>query len=107
MPRYFVQVEGDLYYQFSTRTEAYPDAIREALGVFNTGELPDDAIVTTAGTFADWGIIRVRIALENGEDYIRLCDVDSLTDAIATLPGDTAFGSTILKVHPVRKRILF
>jgi len=109
MPGFYIEVQDDLYYKFNAPALAYPAAIVAALGITTAAPAPPGK-VTRAGTFADHGILRVRMPIVNGAGItiatkIRLCDVDSYSDAITSLSGAPAFGGTIEGLYPVRKRI--
>lgn len=111
MPRFYIEVEDDLFYQFNAPATAYPAAVATELGVRATRP-PSPAKVTRAGIFADWGILRVRMPIVDASTgltlrtVIRLCDVDNFSDAVDNLAGSTAFGGQIEGVYPVRKRLL-
>lgn len=110
MPAGYIEIDDNLYYKFNFPVGAYPTAVAGPLGVTLTPPA-SPAKVTRAGTFADHGILRVRLPIvdANGvvtENKIRLCDADEFSDAQDALSGVTAFGGTIEGVYPVRKRIL-
>lgn len=110
MPAGYIEVDDGLFYKFNFPTGAYPQAVADGLGVRLTPpEAP--AKVTKAGTFADHGIMRVRLPIVDPTgntiaNRIRLCDVDDVSDASDLLTGVAAFGGTIEGVYPVRKRVL-
>ncbi len=110
MPSGYIEVDDGLFYKFNFPAGAYPAAVAAGLGVTLTPPAAP-AKVTKAGTFADHGILRVRLPIVNATGVvianpIRLCDVDDLSDAQDALTGTTAFGGTIEGVYPVRKRVL-
>lgn len=110
MPAGYIEVDDNLYYKFNFTLGAYPAAVAAALGV-DLAPPAAPAKVTKAGTFADHGIMRVRLPIVDATgvviaNKIRLCDVDSVSDANDALAGTAAFGGTIEGVYPVRKRIL-
>lgn len=104
--RFFVNIGGQRWCTFHAPVTAYTDAMGIALGVGVT--LPDGHRATSIGTFADYGIVQVRLKLSTGKTIIRLCDADMLASAIADLPGAVypPAGATILEVAPVRKNVL-
>lgn len=109
MPAFYIQVGPNLFYKFNASAAAYPAAIIAALGITNaTPAAPNK--VTRAGTFADHGIMRVRMPIVSATGVvtatkIRLCDVDTYSGATTALAGATAFGGSIEGVYPVRKRV--
>lgn len=110
MAAYYIEVDTGLYYKFNAPATAYPTAVASALGVQTTRPAAP-AKVTKAGTFADHGIIRVRLPIVDASGTLlstryRLCDIDEFSDATDTLPGTAAFGGVVEGVYPVRKRIL-
>lgn len=110
MPAGYIEIDDNLYYKFNFTAGAYPAAVAAALGVLLAPPAAP-AKVTRAGTFADHGIMRVRLPIVDAtgtvtENKIRLCDVDEVSDAGDALAGTAAFGGTIEGVYPVRKRIL-
>jgi len=109
MAGFYIEVDNNLFYKFNAPAVAYPAAIVAALGITSAPPVAPDK-VTRAGTFADHGILRVRLPIVDGAGLtiatkIRLCDVDSFSGAITSLAGAPAFGGTIEGVYPVRKRI--
>lgn len=110
MAGYYIEIDDDLYYKFNASAAAYPTAIAAELGVTSTRPAAP-AKVTRAGTFADHGIVRVRLPIVDNTGNLlstryRLCDIDNFSDAADNLPGVAAFGGVIDGVYPVRKRIL-
>lgn len=110
MPAGYIEVDDGLFYKFNYPTGAYPSAVAAPLGVTSTPPAAPNK-VTRAGTFADHGILRVRMPIVDASgnvlrNVIRLCDSDEFSDAQDALAGVTAFGGTIEGVYPVRKRIL-
>ena len=101
MAKYFINVGDQQWYGFGAPMGSYPATVGTVLGVGVT--IPVGERVTDAGSSSDYGIMRVRIKLLNGKSVVRLCDADSVESAITDLPGTAAFGSSVVKVAPVRK----
>lgn len=101
MAKYYINVGDQQWYGFGAPMGTYPDTLGTVLGVGIT--IPVGDRTTDAGSFADYGIMRLRIKLLNGKSVVRLCDADSVESAITDLPGTAAFGSSVIKVSPVRK----
>ena len=110
MPGFYMEIDDDKFYKFYAPALAYPAALLAPLGITSTPPAAP-AKVTRAGTFADHGILRVRLPIVDPatgvllSTKIRLCDIDAFSDAITTLTGATLFGGTVEGVYPVRKRI--
>lgn len=107
MAAFYISLDSNFCYQFNAPSDAYPAAVATALGVLTAA--PANSVITTAGTYADYAIVRVRIKVKLAggafKSVSRLCDVTKLDTARSDISGAAAFGGTCESVNVSRKRI--